>query len=391
MQLQIKFRSFFLGLFLVVYVQGYSQKLVKTYYDSAWILTPSTYARYCRVGFIDSVNYQYFGSVNDYYLKTGKLQMTGNYVANVKHGSFNFYYPDGKIKTEGFYKDNRRIGIWTDYYENGNFKDKILFDDIFIKALVYYDSSGVQKLKDGTGEWQTEYFDDIRNTMITIKGYYQDSLMDGTWNYYAKDLLSTLPGQLQIQRSEKYYKGKFVTGVAYLDGELHYTDLPIKNIIPEPMKFGNTEHWTHQLYASIDEYPYLKFLPKMDSALLPVDSYAQFPGGLDSLSLIINNGIRLPWSYIKKWRKSAHFITVLIDKYGKLSIKKEATNDDVFYLKACEALKSLPDWKPAQRNLKSVPNYFIVFVSQDEGIVKVKINSFNALSGSYIPPTQNFY
>lgn len=383
MQIKGKMRTYLIGLLLIFLIQGYSQKLTKTYYNSSWMLTTRSLAQYCRVGFIDTVNYQYYGVVSDYYLNTGKLQMTGNYLANSKNGPFNFFNPDGKLITEGYYKDNVRFGIWTNYYENGKFKDKILFNNTFIKALLYYDTNGVQKMINGTGEWQTEYYNDYSHELITLKGYYQDSLMEGTWNFYARDMFLATPGISQLQRSEIYHKGKFVKGKQFYEGQVLDINSPRQNLVQESIKFRNIEIWRYLPYASIDEYPYLKFLQHIDSTIFPVDSFAEFPGGLDSLAKTLLRRIKLPRSYFQYYSKTAHFIYITIDEYGKLTIKKDNAHDDVFHKQAVLALQNLPDWKPAQRNFRHVINYFEIYLSQDDGKVKVKIRSNNELTGTY--------
>jgi antitoxin component YwqK of YwqJK toxin-antitoxin module len=376
-------RTYLFGLLLVCYVQGYSQKLTKTYYDLSWKLTTKNLAYYCRVGFIDSVNYQYYGVVNDYYVATGKLQMTGNYLANVKNGSFNFFYPDGTLKTEGFYKDNVRAGTWTNYYKNGSFKDKVLYDNFFIKALAYYDTNGVQKMSNGTGEWETEYFNDLSWEYISIKGNYINSQMDGTWNFYARKLKWGIPGESVLQRSEKYHNGKFIKGKRFWNGQILDLDTPKQDMIQESVKFYNTETWQQTKYACIEEYPNLKFLKAVDSTVFPVDSFAVFPGGMDSVATSIWREIKLPKSYAEDHPTALYFIDFIIDKDGKLIIKDEKNYDDIFYKQAIQSIRKLTDWKPAKRHSEAAINYFTVRIGEKNGQVMVDLMSGNELTGTY--------
>lgn len=380
---QRKLRIYILGLLLVFLVQGYSQKLTKTYYDISWKLTTKNLAYYCRVGFIDTLNYQYYGVVNDYYFATGKLQMTGNYLSNSKNGSFNFFYPDGTLKTEGFYKDNVRAGTWTNYYKNGSFKDKVLFDNFFIKALAYYDTNGVQKLSNGTGEWQTEFFNDNSYEYIQIKGSYANSKMEGMWDTYIRKLSGGIAGESQHQRSEKYRKGKFITGKRFVIGQILELDNPKENIIPESVKFYNTETWQQTQYACIEEYPYLKFLKKVDSTVFPVDSFAVYPGGMDSVATAIWREIKLPKSYGEDYPSAIHFIDFIIDQNGKLIIKDEKSYDDIFYKQAIQSIRKLTGWKPAKRHSKDVINYFTVRIREKNGYIMVDLMSDNELTGTY--------
>jgi antitoxin component YwqK of YwqJK toxin-antitoxin module len=383
MQNHREIRIYLLGLFIVFFLQGFSQKLIKTYYDFSWKLTTKNLAYYCRVGFIDTINYQYYGVVNDYYIATGKLQMTGNYLANSKNGSFNFFYPDGTLKTEGFYLNNIRAGTWSNYYTNGGFKDKVLYDNFFIKALAYYDTNGVQKLSNGTGEWQTEFFNDISYEYIEIKGNYLNSKMEGTWNHYSRKLTGGIPGKSELQRSEKYHNGKFIKGTRFRNGLILDVNSPIENMIMESGKFYNTETWQLTKYASIEEYPNLKFLNKIDSTVFPVDSFAVFPGGMDSVATAIWREIKLPKSYVKEFPTSMYFIEFFVDQNGKVIIKDEKNYEDIFYKQAIQSIRKLKDWKPAKRNSQDVINYFIVRILEKDGHVMVDLMSDNELTGTY--------
>jgi len=374
-------RIYLFCLLLCVLLQGQAQRLAKTYYDDYWLLTTKTYAQYCRVGFIDTVFYQYYGDVSDYYVKTGKLQMTGNFTANRKNGIFRFYYPNGKLKTEGIYKDNIRVGIWTNYYENGRFKDRILFENDFINALTDFDSNGVQRMELGTGDWQTDYYLLYNHKYITIKGYYQDSLREGIWNIYSKDMILGNSGESRLEFSTKYHKGTFVTGMMFKEGISVEMKQPLEGLIPESIKFFNTETWERSEYASINEYPYLKFLPKIDSTVFPVDSFAVFPGGMDSLSIAIKKRIKLPKSYIYWDEKSSYTIPLFINEEGKVKITKEYNSDDIFYKQIIQTIKELPDWIPAKRNNMNVGNYFSVQVFLQDKKICVKASSKNDLTG----------
>ena len=383
MQTQEK-RSFYLiGLMIFFMFQGYSQKLTKTYYDNMWKLTTKNLAYYCRVGFIDTVNYKYNGVVNDYYVATGNLQMTGNYQANVKNGPFKFFYPDGTLKTEGFYKDNVRYDTWTNFYKNGSFKDKVIYDNYFVKAISYYDTNGVQKMVNGTGEWQTEYFNDISLEYIQIKGSYLNFQMDGTWNFYAKRLKWGISGEYELQRSEKYRKGKFVIGKKFWNGLILDMDEPKQDIIQESVKFKNTETWQLSKYACIEEYPDLKFLTSVDSTVFPVDSFAEFPGGMDSAATSIWREIKLPVSYGDDHSTALYFIDFIIDTTGKVIIEDEKNYEDILYKQAIQSVRKLKGWKPAKRNSKDVINYFTVRVVYKNGKVMVDMMSDNELTGTY--------
>ncbi|QHT67176.1 hypothetical protein GXP67_11230 [Rhodocytophaga rosea] len=158
---------------------SYSQKVAITYFDESWLLTTKELASYFRVGRIDTVKYLYHGEVNDYYI-SGKLQMKGKYNQGVKIDTFYFFYPNGNLMTQGYYLQNVRYGIWTNFYDNNFVKDKIVYNNHFLSVLEYYDKDGNQKIRSGNGEWETSYYNEFTMDTVKIKGYFVDSLRNGT-------------------------------------------------------------------------------------------------------------------------------------------------------------------------------------------------------------------
>ena len=272
-------------LLLLTSVNGYSQKIVTTYYDSSWLLTSRSQAKFYRVGIIDTVKYQYYGEVSDYYID-GTLEMRGKYKSNIKYDTFYFYFPNGKLKSKGIYKKNKRYDLWFHYYENGLLRDKVLFNDVFIAALEYYSPTGDRKMFNGTGDWEAEYVDDEVKKIINVVGYYQDTLRHGTWKYYSRDIGNpNKPVRLSYQ--EKYKNGRFLSGEFYSGrGNITKWTSPFMPVMPELWKFHKIESWNTSKHASIKVYPFLKFLPREDSTFFAklnaeiLERSAEYPGGL---------------------------------------------------------------------------------------------------------------
>jgi antitoxin component YwqK of YwqJK toxin-antitoxin module len=312
-KIQRMMRVILATIFLASFGTTYSQKIAITYYDSAWLLTTKNFAHYYRIGIIDTIKYQYFGEVKDFYIN-GKLQMKGKFQANIKVDTFYFYYPSGKLKTKGPYRNNDRFGIWTNYYENGRIKDKVSFNRDFIAALEYYDENGIAKMVNGTGEWETEYYDDLIREVITVKGLYEDSLRQGTWKSYRRSLMPKISHERKLEYVEEYEHGRFVRGKYYwAGGENQDISQPTMMILPEMQKFEKLSKWSASKYASIEAYPYLKFLPKVDSSVFPVDKKAEFPGGLDSLKRIFDKNVKLSKSNIASQKSISSMFNILID------------------------------------------------------------------------------
>ena len=371
-------RAILIGLLSCIVLGGHTQKLVRTYYNDAWLLTSKKMATYCRVGFLDSLNYDYNGAVNDYYLKTGKLQMSGNYIGKIKNGAFKFFYPNGVEKNSGNYINNLRDGAWTNYYQNGSFRDKLLYKGYDVTPLSYYDSNGVQKLTQGTGEWRTEYFDDILQAQIIIDCNYQDSVREGEWNFYIRQKFGDTLGIPLHARTEIYHKGKLISGKGFVNEKVVDRVLPTIQLVAEPTKFYTTENWICSQYACIEEYPFLKFLPKLDSTKLPVDSLAEFPEGPQSFENKItrNKGLQRVGLYSYN---NDYEILITIDDNGKLSYKTTYNYSDDFYKEMIRIIKKQPSWKPAIRGNKKVPNYFILLVKLKDGQIRANMYSVNEI------------
>lgn len=364
---------------------AYSQKTVIAFYDSAWVLTTKEFAKYYRVGALDTKKYKYHGKVKDYYINGG-LQMEGTFKANIKVDSFYFYYPNGKLMTKGLYQNNLRYGFWTNYYQNGKIKDKIGYYGDFVCALEYYDEDGNPKLINGTGDWKTEFYDDFTMDIVQIEGSYKDTLRHGTWKYYITSILPGTSQEKELKCIEEYENGVFLSG-KYFWANMGTEDLsrPTMRILPETTKFDKLEKWAYSKYASREEYPDLKFLPKIDSTVFPVDNLAEFPGGLDSLTKEITKSMKLSKSYIASQKMRSSMFRIMIDTNGKLKITEYLSelklmlspDNQLFNDQSIRAIKRLPAWKPASRQGKNVINHFILMIKMDNGDISVELSSMN--------------
>ena len=366
---------------LLLSVKIYSQVKVTIYYDKYWRISEKKLAEYYREAVLDTIKYQFNGVVKDYY-KNGKLQMKVSYDSNKKTDSLFIFYPNGNIQTRGYYIDNKRWGFWYNYYPNGKLKDKIGYDDEFICAFEYYDKDGNAKMKNGTGQWSSEYLDELSNCIIKIDANYKDTLRDGVWNYYYINKGNPNRDTTKVDRSEFYEKGKFLNGKSFYGNDGSYSiDYPKTNIMPEISKFKRTEGLMMSVYACLEDYPYLKFLHKRDSTALPVDVLASFPGGLDALKKYLNEHIT------HNYYKGAFCkLQIFVSDKGKLKIINENNGNAMllipelkeFYYEIKRLIVHSPQWIPAKRNNINVENYFYLFVNLKDD--KVEINQLN-----YVP------
>lgn len=370
---------------LLFFIPGYSQKRVVTVYDSLWFLTTKDFGEYYRVGVIDTINYQYRGEVRDFYMN-GLVQMKGNFNANGKVDTFYFYYPNGQLKMKGPYQNNVRYGTWTSYYENGQVKDKIVYNDHFLAPIEHFDEEGNPRMVNGTGVWEVTYFNDFSLDIKTVKGSYKDTLRHGTWKYYTKRAIPGNSIKEKLECMEVYEEGRFIKGKYYWARSVQNLKSPVINILPESVKFKKTENWEYSKYASIEAYPYLKFLPSVDSSLFPVNKFAHFPDENGSLADYFKKKIRLSRTYIESQKERGIGTYILIDEEGKLevvedpgeeSLLKSYPSNQVFYDQVHQALKEMPLWEPAIRNNRKVKNYFYLVVRIDNGELVVHLSSDN--------------
>lgn len=380
-------------IFLSFGLTTYSQKIAITFYDSAWRLTTKEFGQYYRTGILGTKDLKYYGEVKDYYMN-GQLQMKGYFRANVKVDTFYFYYPNGKLMSKGLYHGNLRYGIWVRYYDSGMIKDKIGFDGDFVCALEYYDEAGNSLMKNGTGVWKTKYYDDLIRDIVEIEGSYLDTLRHGVWKSYRTSVISQLPDERKLECVEEYENGMFVRGKYYWGGgAIQDIGKPTMNILRETDKFEKLERWVYSKYASIEAYPYLKFLPRVDSTVFPVDQLAEFPGGVDSLTKIIRDDMNLSKSYVASQKLRSSMFEIMIDTNGKLKITADPGNASLmsfpenqpFHAQSIKAIKKLPGWLPAIRGTRKVASHFMMSVSMDDGDISVQLISLNEVKG---PPTR---
>lgn len=370
---------------LTICFTTYSQKIAITYHDSTWLLTTKEFGQYYRTGIIDSKELKYYGEVKDYFMN-GQIQMKGYFRSNSKVDTFYFYYPNGKLMTKGLYQDNLRYGIWTSYYENGKIKDKVAFNGNFICALEFYDNSGNPLMENGTGTWKTRYYDDLIRDIVEIEGSYKDTLRHGIWKSYRTKIMPGVTHEKKLECVEEYESGKFVKGKYYWGGgAIQDIGRPTMNILPETDKFNKLEKWAYSKYASIESYPYLKFLPKVDSTVFPLDNLAEFPGGIDSLTKVIRGNMKLSKSYIESQKLHSSMFRIMIDASGKLKITEDPSGpslmsfptNQLFHDQSLKAVRRLTGWTPARRGNSRVVNYFMLTIHMDNGYISVQLISLN--------------
>ncbi|MBK9532188.1 MAG: toxin-antitoxin system YwqK family antitoxin [Chitinophagaceae bacterium] len=150
------------------------------------------------------------------YYENGQLASETKYVDSIKNGQSLSFYDNGKLLGKVFYKngkingevtefyktggimfkgtqvDGELVGVATHYYDSGAFESEIYFKDGKEFFVNYWDSTGIQQMKNGTGVRILEDLltkdkdgNDI-SLNVLVHGSYRDSLRNGIWKYYNK-------------------------------------------------------------------------------------------------------------------------------------------------------------------------------------------------------------
>lgn len=115
-----------------------------------------------------------------YWFENGKISVEGEYFRGYSQGPWKYYFESGSIKKEGSYNKDQIIGDWYSYYENGQNEMNRRGTDSLIYFMDYWDSAGIQLVKNGNGVY-TSYYD---NHNKASKGNYVNGLALGKWTYW---------------------------------------------------------------------------------------------------------------------------------------------------------------------------------------------------------------
>lgn len=378
-----------LYLVLIVVVSGlYAQAQTRTiYYTKQWEITPKENAFYYRICALDSgTSYQnrnkrwFMGNVEDYTID-GKLVMKGTYTqTGLKTGDFIFYYPNGQIQALGKFENGWRAGIWKHYFENGKLEREAKFPAAerfgtipdFIPITVY-DSSGVMLIENETGHWHYEYeWPGVADRFI-VDGEFKRGWKDGLWT------CSLSNGQLLYR--ETYKNGKFKTGTV-TDGEKEEKLMqPVDNKFMLPYKIEVTENFVYSTGTTLNDYPFLSFLPRNRESLkvtpkaervndsipedekvfLVVERQAEFPGGMAAMYKFIQKNLKYPALARRMGIEGKVFVIFMVEKDGSVTNVKIHTGINADLDKeAIRIVSMFPKWKPGMQNGKSVKSQFVL-------------------------------
>lgn len=90
-----------------------------------------------------------------------------------------------------------------------------------------------------------------------------------------------------------------------------------------------------------------------------VDSMPQFPGGIDSMIVFIQNN--LLWPYVDYDFEGSVYISFIVEADGSITKKRVLRGiEESVDLEALKVIDKMPMWKPAECNGQAVPFRMIV-------------------------------
>lgn len=333
---------------------GAGQQKVTLFLSSDWEITNEKNHSYYRVCHYNLNDLTLDGIVEDYN-KENVLLMSGFYSNGKKQGEFHFFYDNGNEKARGSFDNDSEIGEWIYFYINGSIKQKVLFmkgERPEFKLSEYFNESGNQLLKDGTGSWESEptrggLFDS--ESLKVIRGEYKNYKLHGNW-------IMTRLSDGKIMISEKFKNGDFISCKVYnsfmdYEGTVSKPQI-LKKPSPYAYKFSKTENFILDEEAFSDELLYadaetiFKTITGLHYTIK--NRPAGYKYGDYALLEFIAINIKYPLDAIKKNMTGKVYVKVIISPNGEakdISVLK-GTNHKLLDEEALRVIGMITEWLP---------------------------------------------
>lgn len=137
--------------------QSFPGDSVELYYNESYLLTPKACASIRRNTHL-SASGTFSGLVCDYRLADGRLLNRQHYRGGQRNGLYELLHPNGRVVVRGQFQNGLPTGIWQYWYANGQARQTLMWpaDPLteHFRILAYWDSTGTQRAKDGSGTWE---------------------------------------------------------------------------------------------------------------------------------------------------------------------------------------------------------------------------------------------
>ncbi|WP_192823158.1 energy transducer TonB [Rufibacter sp. LB8] len=331
---------------------------VTVFFDANWQVTEKPEAAFIRVGKLDTLAHTFHGTVTDYYVSGAPLMQVA-YVANIKEGVFSLYYSTKQLAQQGIFLNDKRAGAWNYFYPDGKPWQTLEFLDDNFKVINYYDSTGQQLVKEGTGAWQNSLQAKVgaKNVSMQVSGNWADGKKVGTW-------FATQPTGEKVFE-EEFENGSLVKGKVYdqTSGKMvyQYKDKEQEKVMPlgflaQAEAFSPSDRFFTKGRA-LDYILRKEYLlpPAETTSVLAdedkVERMPEFPGGHKAMFQYLSNKFRFPENFKKVDMNKTVVVTMVLDKRGKVQdVTIVKSVDPILDAEVVRVVQAMPLWQPGYIN-----------------------------------------
>ncbi|QHL88631.1 hypothetical protein GU926_14815 [Nibribacter ruber] len=356
-----------LALLLLLGSKAFAQEVnphvvpVTVFYDQEWQVTVKEKASFIRVGSLDTVRQKFMGKVTDFYANgTPLLQV--NYLEAGKDGAFQTSYSNKKLEQRGIFLKDKPVGIWEYYYASGKPWQTVEYlDNGDFKVLAFYDTTGQQLVKDGTGPWYSKMRAQIRGIDFTVNitGNWKEGKRIGQWKATQKN------GKPVFR--ELFEEGVLKQGVIHgvFNDEVISTYTERENPKISTYDFVYHAEALHPSSSFVTKERALEYILRKEHLLPPsspgvvytdrIEQMPEFPGGQAAMFKFLQSNFRMPSDVMRREVNGALVISIVIDATGKVTDMKVVKGlTSSLNQEAMRVIALMPRWKPGRIDGKPV-------------------------------------
>lgn len=180
-----------------------AQDSIAIYFDREYSLAPKECAVIKRVGRINDKG-NFTETVSDYRTSDNSLLAQFTYALGVLNGPATLYFPDGRLAVQGELVKGQQSGDWKYWYPNGQPRQVLRFPVTGPnRILAYWDSTGRQLAKNGTGTWEGQTV-----SGLIARGNIRLGLPAGNWIGQHKQ--SHIPVTTELYDKGAFRRGRLI-------------------------------------------------------------------------------------------------------------------------------------------------------------------------------------
>jgi hypothetical protein len=316
------------------------------------------------VGRIDDKG-NFNGTVFDYRTRDTSLLAKFTYELGILNGPATFYFSKGGFAVQGEFVRGQQSGDWKYWYPDGQPRQVLRFPLVGpVRILAYWDSTGRQLTKNGTGIWEG-----LTTSKLFARGSIRLGLPDGTW-------LGQHTQSHVLVTTELYDKGSFRHGrLMKPQADQHAVYKFFALLTPfEPSSFLRADYMV--LGYNCDEskrrsqFQLIKTQLQLPSVKIGVTRYA------DRLSQRLSRYRSTHW-----YNSMPSEVTVLcfLDQQGQFTDFESETSSLLEVIRTL--ISSFPSWQPARYQSQPILGHLSITLNTVTGRVILK-------PAAHLPPSQ---